>query len=457
MADISVIVPVYNVEPYLEECLDSLRAQTHENMEFLCINDGSTDRSLEILRRYAETDSRIRVIDKRNEGYGKTMNRGLKLASSPWIGIVESDDFVEGNMFETLYRAAEGSTADIIKCNFYKYTEKEGSETQRSREYPEALYGKEFCPLLCPEVYEAHSSIWAGIYRKEFLDQNRIRFHETPGASYQDISFHFQALSCAERMKLIEDALIYYRTDNIGSSVHNPDKVFCISDEMHRIEDYINGQTMERQAALWPVFARKKFYDYRWNYLRLAPEFQYAFLRLMSEEFFADEKAKKFEKVRWINEYNRDELYEIIKEPGSFFMRTKKKRYVDERIRIAGTSDRKIYLKGVLQEIRESKRTVLYGAGVRGKRTAEKLMEKGVPASKLVFGVTRKGAEEEALGIRVEEIRSLASCGDSLFVIITVKEDTQMELLLNLKRLGIENVVLAGEEFMEALEAPGAF
>lgn len=445
--DISVIVPVYNVEQYLEECLDSLVAQTYKNMEFICINDGSTDSSLQILQEYAKKDVRIKIVDKPNEGYGKTMNRGLDMASSPWIGIVESDDFVENTMFERLYQETEGSEADLIKCNFYKYKEKEGRTIDDNWLYSKELLGKVICPLDHPEIYDVHSSIWAGLYRKSFLDTNQIRFNETPGAAYQDIGFHFKVLSCAGKMKIIEDALLYYRMDNINSSIYNPTKIFCVADEMHVIETYIKSQPEERREKLWPIYMRKKFYDYRWTYLRLAPEFQYALLHLMSEEFQADEKEGKFEKVHWKDEKHKEELQEIISNPVAFFMRTKTEKYTDERIQVAGIVNQKLYLKGILQEIKESDCTVIYGAGIMGKWVAERILEKGIPASKLMFAVSHKGTEDEVMGIPVIEIEQINEVNKNLFVIVAVKGETQVEMLGNLKRLGIENVALADDEF----------
>lgn len=454
MPDISVIVPIYNVEHYLEECLDSLIAQTYQNMEFICINDGSTDSSFMILCEYAKRDARIKVVDKQNEGYGKTMNRGLELAESPWIGIVESDDFVKYNMFEKLYAEAKGSDADLVKCNFYKYKKKEGKNIDYSKEYPESLFGKEICPLKYPELYDAHCSIWAGIYRKDFLDANHIRFNETPGAAYQDISFQFKILSSARKMKIIEDALIYYRTDNVNSSVYNPAKIFCISDEMHCIEAYIKSQTKERQDRLWPICMRKKFYDYRWNYLRLAPELQSDFLKLMSEEFAADRKEGKFENICWRDVEHKEELQEIIENKESFMQRMKREKFIDERIQIIGIANRKIYMKGILQEIKESQYTVIYGAGIRGRWLAEKLLEKGVPKSKLIFAVSHQDAEERVMGIPVTEVEKLASAGNNLFVIIAVKGEAQIEMLGNLNRLGIENVALADDEFRMLMQIP---
>ena len=118
---LSVLVPVYNVARYLPDCLDSLVNQTLEDIEIICINDGSDDDSLEILYRYAEKDTRINVINKKNSGYGHTMNVGMKEARGEYIGILESDDFTDNAMFEQLYSAAIVCNADIIKTNYWEY------------------------------------------------------------------------------------------------------------------------------------------------------------------------------------------------------------------------------------------------------------------------------------------------------------------------------------------------
>lgn len=450
--EISVIVPVYNVEQYLEECLNSLISQTYTNMEFICINDGSTDNSLQILREYEKKDYRIKVVDKPNEGYGKTMNKGLEMAVSPWIGIVESDDFVESHMFETLYQAAKNSDADIVKCNFYKYKAKEGGVIDYNWIYPKEFWGKEVCPLDHPEIYDVHSSIWAGIYQKKFLDANHIRFNETPGASYQDIGFHFKVLSSADKMRIVEDALLYYRMDNINSSIYNPTKIFCVADEIHTIEAYVRNQSKERQEKLWPICMHKKFYDYRWTYLRLAPEYQYVFFQLMQEEFTADEKAGKFKRVQWKEERHREELQEIIKEPVSFFQQTRNRKYIDERLQVAGIVNQKLYLNGILQEIKESDYTIIYGAGIRGQWVAERLLEKGVPKVKIIFAVSHKNTENEVMEIPVMEMEQLGSMKKNFFVIVAVKGEAQIEMLNNLQKIGIENVALADDEFRKLIQ-----
>ena len=104
MAKISVIVPVYNAEKYLRQCLDSIVSQTLRDIEIICVNDGSTDASLSILEEYAAKDSRIVVISKPNAGYGHSMNMGLDKATGEYMGIVDADDYILPTMYETLYQ-----------------------------------------------------------------------------------------------------------------------------------------------------------------------------------------------------------------------------------------------------------------------------------------------------------------------------------------------------------------
>lgn len=96
---VSAIVPIYNAEPFLNQCLKSISSQTHKNLEIICLNDGSTDESLSIMQAHAAQDSRMRVIDKPNQGYGATCNRGIEEASGQWIAVVEPDDWIEPGMY----------------------------------------------------------------------------------------------------------------------------------------------------------------------------------------------------------------------------------------------------------------------------------------------------------------------------------------------------------------------
>ena len=121
MIKVSIVVPVYNVEKYLRQCMDSIVNQTLKEIEIICVDDGSTDSSGDILDEYASRDNRVRVIHKENKGYGHSMNMGFHAANGKYIGIVESDDYAEPEMFEVLYEEAEKKQLDVIKSSFYFY------------------------------------------------------------------------------------------------------------------------------------------------------------------------------------------------------------------------------------------------------------------------------------------------------------------------------------------------
>ena len=128
LAKISVLVPVYNVAPYLKKCMESILSQTLADIEILCGDGGSTDGSLEILREYESKDSRVHVISKKGSGYGQSMNECLAMATGEYIGIVESDDLVRRDMYAVLFHAAEHFNADIVLSDFYHYYDDGGKK-----------------------------------------------------------------------------------------------------------------------------------------------------------------------------------------------------------------------------------------------------------------------------------------------------------------------------------------
>lgn len=120
---VSILVPVYNVERFLPQCLDALCGQTLRDIEIVCINDGATDGSPAILHEYAARDARVCVINKRNTGYGNSLNLGISQARGEYIGIIEPDDFPDKRMFKKLLKVAERTHADVVKCNYFNYFE----------------------------------------------------------------------------------------------------------------------------------------------------------------------------------------------------------------------------------------------------------------------------------------------------------------------------------------------
>lgn len=278
---VSVLVPCCNVEKYVSQCMDSIIAQTLNDLEIICINDGSKDSTLKILQSYAKKDPRIKIIDKPNSGYGDSMNKGLAIASGEYIGIVESDDFIEPNMYEELYNTARTFDAEVVKANFWLYW-----SNPLKNELHEFFKQEECGFILNPRIHNNASifgrkpSIWSAIYKNSFLKKNKINFLTTPGASFQDTSFTFKVYAACEKMVCLYQPFLHYRQDNENSSVNNADKkAYFVCQEYEEIEKYI---TERKEVELYPVYGAM-FYDACiWMYERLGVQMKYKFLQKVS-------------------------------------------------------------------------------------------------------------------------------------------------------------------------------
>lgn len=290
--DISILVPCYNVETYLPQCLDSLINQTLKNIEIIAINDVSTDKTLSILQEYAAKDSRVIIIDKPNEGYGKSMNRGLKKAHGKYIGIVESDDWADVDMFGEMFRLATTNRVQVVKSAFYNYSARKGNKKQ------DFLADSELNRVLNPKensaIFYYQPCIWSAIYERAFLEKYQIDFLESPGASYQDIGFNFKVWLQAERVWFTPKAFLHYRNDNAGSSIHSQGKVFCVRDEWVNIEHYLQKYPhLERSSRRLRNYV--KFNNYFWNLKRLGGENRRVFHKHFVQEYgqiFVDDGIK---------------------------------------------------------------------------------------------------------------------------------------------------------------------
>ena len=224
---VSVIVPVYNVEPYVDQCLESLIGQTLRELEIILVNDGSTDGSLELLRKAEALDSRVRVIDKPNGGYGAAVNRGLDEARGEYVAIAEPDDFVDSHMYEDLYNAArqgDGTWADVVKGSYWNYYDGDGALGGEPRiatsnlmnSMPKASFRSTVRES--PEVLFHHPSIWSAIYRRAFLAERGIRMIEPRGAGWADNPWFYETLLQAECFVWVPAAYYYYRQTNPNAS-----------------------------------------------------------------------------------------------------------------------------------------------------------------------------------------------------------------------------------------------
>ena len=271
---ISIIVPIYNVNKYLEQCLNSLIYQTLKNIEIICVNDGSNDNSLEIITQFA-SDKRIIILNKTNTGYGDSMNQGLEFTSGQYIGIIEPDDFVNNFMFEYLFNFTNNNEIDIVRSNYFFYW-KENEMKPNHFEIINSLYNKVFNPISNPKVFFITPSIWAAIYKKDFLIKNNIKFLTTPGASYQDISFFFKTMYKSKKVFFSDKRLLYYRLSNPNSSIKNNTlkKALFVHKEIDEIERYIQ-RNLTSFKKIEKYFNTVKLINYLWNLYRIDKKEEY--------------------------------------------------------------------------------------------------------------------------------------------------------------------------------------
>lgn len=223
---VSVIVPIYNVERTLDECLLSVEAQTHRELEIICVNDGPTDGSAAITFAHARRDPRIVVVDKRNEGYGASCNRGLSIARGTWIAIVEPDDTVDPDWVEGLLEcaAAHGGAeaVDVVKAPYWRVLPgRDGGEPTcvtcpyRGRVRPRR---QPFAVGDGIELMLHHPSIWSALYRRGYLEGQGIRFVEVPGAGWADNPFMVETLCRTDRIAYTDACGYRYRERDLDEA-----------------------------------------------------------------------------------------------------------------------------------------------------------------------------------------------------------------------------------------------
>lgn len=240
MPAVSVIVPVYNTEKYVQKCLDSLLAQTLSDIEIICVNDCSTDGSLKILQDYAKKDSRIRIIDfKENRGAAAARNTGIDAAAGEYIGFVDSDDFIDPDFYEKLYIKAKETNADAAKGKLWLYDLKNNSK-----------YLEDWIDIN-DDVKKHHAYFYftftTAIYKREFINQHNIRFLEGL-IHFEDPYFTIKA-GLFYKTLVLDDSACYYYTNNPESSSRNITEKHAesISNGSKIVLDLINNATIDKE------------------------------------------------------------------------------------------------------------------------------------------------------------------------------------------------------------------
>lgn len=244
---ISIIVPIYNVEKYLDRCIDSLLNQTLKDIEIIMVDDGSPDNCPQMCDEYAKRDNRVKVIHKKNAGLGFARNSGLEVATGEYVAFVDSDDYVDINMYKKLYEVAGEKNADAVFCGFKKeFSPNRFIDSKECDHYIEYVNEQidglalDFvaAPPHCKSEYVHDMSVWHSVYKRSIIEENNIRFVSEREYASEDIPFQIDFLKCCKKVAFIPDVFYIY-CYNGGSLTKSfkPEKFEKIQNLLHLLQE----------------------------------------------------------------------------------------------------------------------------------------------------------------------------------------------------------------------------
>ena len=435
MAKVSVVIPVYNVDKYLEKCLKSVQNQTLEDMEIICVDDGSTDESGKILDLFAKQNSRFIVIHKENEGYGKAVNIGIKKATAPYIGIVESDDWIDDNMYKELYEIIESEDVDLVKADHYEFYEGYNNDVIEkyipiiANEDFKPLYNKKIFPSEHEEIFRFSKYTWTGLYKRKFLIENQIFHNETPGASYQDTGFWFLSLAKANTVYFLNKAFYHYKIDNPNASMFNKSKPESVKSEYGYIEEKLD--IIDDNKSIYKKWIKSFLVNDLWLMLRWAEDKRKKEIAADLRERILNSIEKKELMKDFFSTELKAELMDILIDS---------EKYVDRMIE----QDEKLF-----KNLDSASEIIIYGAGKIAIETYNKLQFYRQYVSKIKsFAVTRMEDNAKMIGeIPVQAIDDLKCMIKTAVVIVAVGQKLKRELYEEAFVRGFQNIIFVDELF----------
>lgn len=282
---ISIIIPIYNAEKYLEKCISSILNQTYSNLEIILINDGSKDRSLDMCKEYAKNDKRIIVIDKENEGVSIARNEGIEIANGDWISFIDADDWINMDMFEKLIYIGNGEIFDVIMCNCYINKENDEIINSSLSNYDLCYCKKEINILqqkfLCKGINEYKPYVWGigtpwcKLYKSSLIKENNIRF--VPGLTRnEDGLFNLYVFEYSNKILYTPEAYYHYRVlsnslshgkqkDIISNTEKNLFELKRFAKDFNKDEIFINGVYSRIITSTQLYLKDYYFYDVSFN------------------------------------------------------------------------------------------------------------------------------------------------------------------------------------------------
>jgi len=330
---VSVIVPIYNVEPYLRRCLDSLINQSLREIEIICVNDCSPDNSLAMVKEYAEKDERIKIIDfEKNQGVSMARNAGMKVAKGEYIGLVDPDDYVDLDYYEKLYLKAKEKNLDMV------YANQKRNAAGGIKEYVRIVsrIGK-----LC--LPPAH---WSAIYKADFLRLHSLKYPDGIKLS-QDLAFLVQAQFFATEVEFVQDVYYHYIT-RYNSARFNIENAYK-SNGMWQVFDFINEKYIDEEYRLFFGY----FYTFYFNVM-LTDRFTKANSKdrqKLTEILVGMYKKRKYEVVyknipKFIQESDLENPDALCERISNYVDSFQSNSYEDLCTKIESLQNRKLYVWG---------------------------------------------------------------------------------------------------------------
>lgn len=248
MTKFSIIVAVYNIEKYINQCIESIINQTYSEIEIILVNDGSTDNSLHILQEWKQKDNRIKIINKKNGGLSSARNEGLKVATGEYVAYIDGDDWVSPKMFEKLsQKINQFAKPDIVTFSYIEYYLKNAQYIKSYNINDNKLYqGNQFF-----EKSKFKVQAWSKIYKTSFLNQINLMFLE--GRLHEDVSYTIPLVLCTDTVANINEPLYYYRQNRSGSIMTHIKE--------RNVDDFIHALSfgycfLQKQQKVTPFYAK---------------------------------------------------------------------------------------------------------------------------------------------------------------------------------------------------------
>ena len=276
--ELSVIVPVYNVAEYLPRCIETLTAWQADYVEYLFIDDGSTDTSARMIEACAAHDSRIRLICKKNGGCASARNRGLEEARGTYVGFVDADDFVDETMYYKLLKRAMTGSYDLTYCGYLEYDENTGNTQPAQNDclqepYLKGTYRTDQVQLL---TVNTRVAIWRCLYKKNILEKAQIRFHEDL-KRFDDLPFRVEYILSAKSAVCVPEYLYYYRQGRYGQDVSCTDRRLYVHFD---IFDHLDACAEKyRDRRIWDLLQIVKIHTHRYALSRIEAPYRSDYMK----------------------------------------------------------------------------------------------------------------------------------------------------------------------------------